>query len=194
MKLTPMNITTNQSIDGIMDQCHILFKETIGSKERPLLGDREIFIPFVWIQEKAEIFWHIGSIEEKSRLDIKPCNNDITSAVCDSNCSNASDIVILNNGEERAKCIYRAVRVGWILEIVKMYNASDSRVKYWEKDNSDHRRRIYLRYQEDEIDYLVVFEKKNEKRVILVTGYPVFFISSKKDLDSEYAKYQKTTT
>lgn len=47
-----------------------------------------------------------------------------------------------------------------------------------------------MRYQEEEIDYLVVFEKKSDKRVVLITGYPVFFISAKNDLEKDFKKYQ----
>ena len=72
-----------------------------------------------------------------------------------------------------------------------MYNNRDSRVCYWEKLNKEGRKRVYLRYQEDEIDYLVVFEKKTDKKVRLITGYPVFFIKSKKELDKDYNKYIK---
>ena len=194
MKLTPMSITSSQGLNEIIDSCHELFKKTIAAKDRPKLGEWEIFIPFKWIDTKAEIFWHIGSIEKKSTLDIYPCTNDVASAICTSNCINGADTIVLSNGEERAKCIYRATRVGWILDIVKMYNETDSRVKYWEKDNSDHRRRIYLRYQEEEIDYLVVFEKKSDKRVVLITGFPVFFISTKNDLEKDYKKYQNSIT
>ena len=192
MKLIPMSTTDLKDMESIFDSCHEIFKNTIGSKERPRLGEKEIFVPFAWIERKAEIFWHIGSIEKKPRLDIFPCTNDITLAICSSNCINASDMIILSNGEERAKCIYRATRVGWILDIVRMYNSSDSRVKYWEKVNKEKRTRIYLRYQEDENDYLVVFDKKSEKRVMLITGYPVFFISAKKDLDRDYINYQNS--
>lgn len=192
MKLTPMNLNGFQETEEIIDSCHELFKTTIGAKDRPGLGEREIYIPFVWIETKAEIFWHIGSIEKKSKLEIYPCTNDIASAMCSSNCIKAGDTIVLSNGDERAKCIYRAARVGWILDIVKMYNASDSRVKYWEKVNKNKRTRVYLRYQEEEIDYLVVFEEKNEKRVQLITGYPVFFIRVKNDLDKDYTNYQNS--
>ena len=37
----------------------------------------------------------------------------------------------------------------------------------------------------------VVFEKKSEKRVVLITGYPVFYISAKKDLEKDYQNYLK---
>lgn len=98
----------------------------------------------------------------------------------------------MGNGDTRAKCIFRAARVGWIREIILLYNAGDSRVKYWEKINSNKKNRLYLRYQEDEIDYLVVLEDKSEKRVRLITAFPVFFISAKKDYEKDYQNYIKT--
>ena len=49
-----------------------------------------------------------------------------------------------------------------------------------------------MRYQGEEIDYLVVFEKKSDKRVVLITGFPVFFISTKNDLEKDYKKYQNS--
>jgi len=191
MKLAPMSILSEQLIGDIIDSCHDLFKRTIGAKDRPKLGNREIYIRFNWIEYKAEIFWHIGSVKNMPILDICPCNNDISSVICAANCVNGTDMIALSDGLVRAKCIYRATRVGWILDIVNMYNAADSRVKYWEKTNKNHRKRVYLRYQEEENDYLVVFEEKNANRVQLITGYPVFLISAKRDLDKDYLNYQK---
>lgn len=52
---------------GIIDRCHEQFKADLAPKEeRPHLGERKIFIPFVWMDDhKSEIFWHIASIEKK---------------------------------------------------------------------------------------------------------------------------------
>ena len=50
---------------------------------------------------------------------------------------------------------------------------------------------MYLRYQEEELDYLIVLEKKSEKRVQLITAYPVFFVSAKKDYEKDYQNYIK---
>lgn len=41
------------------------------------------------------------------------------------------------------------------------------------------------------MDYLIVLEKKNEKRVQLITAYPVFFVSAKKDYEKDYQNYIK---
>ncbi len=191
-KLKPIEIKRGDTLSDIFNRCHEVFKRTIATKDRPMLGKREIYVPINWIEEKAEIFWHSASIEQKPKLDMKPCNNDISSSRCDVNCVTGEDVIVLNNGDIRAKCIFRAVRVGWIREIIDLYNKGDSHVRYWEKVNSDKRTRLYLRYLEDEIDYLVVLEHKSEKRVRLITAYPVFFISAKKDYEKDYQNYIKS--
>jgi hypothetical protein len=190
-KLTPIEFDKTLDFDGILDKCHEVFKQTIATKDRPLFGNREIYVPLKWIENKAEIFWHSASIEPKPRLDIKPCTNDLSSAYCVDNCIAETDRIVMSNGDTRAKCIYRALRVGWIREVIELYNANDSRVKYWEKVNSAKRKRLYIRYQEEEIDYLVVLEDKSEKRVQLITAYPVFFVSAKRDYDADFQNYQK---
>lgn len=190
-KLKPIEIDKEDTNPGIFDRCHEIFKNTIATKDRPKFGDREIYIPIIWIENKAEIFWHSASMEQKPQLDIKPCNNDIAAAYCEENCVIGMDSIVLSNGDVREKCIYRAVRVGWISEVIHMYNVGDPRVRYWEKVNSKKRKRLYLQYLEDEINYLVVFEEKSQKRVRLITAYPVFFISAKKDYEKDYQNYIK---
>ncbi|WP_270395870.1 hypothetical protein [Mediterraneibacter massiliensis] len=178
-------------LSAIFDICHNRFKETITTKDRPLFQGMEIYVPLKWIESKAEIFWHSASIEQKAKLDIKPCINDLSSALCPENCILGTDLITMNNGDVRTKCLYRALRVGWIREIIELYNENDVRVKYWEKVNSKKKNRLYLRYQEEELDYLIVFEKKSEKRVQLITAYPVFFVSAKKDYEKDYQNYIK---
>ena len=69
-----------------------------------------------------------------------------------------------------------------------MFNHHDAHAKYWEKINSNKKNRIYLRYQEEN-DYLIVFEEKSSKRVTLITAFPVFFRSAKRDYDNDYNAY-----
>ena len=69
-----------------------------------------------------------------------------------------------------------------------MFNHHDAHAKYWEKINSNKKNRIYLRYQEEN-DYLIVFEEKSSKRVTLITAFPVFFRSAKRDYDNDYNVY-----
>ena len=191
-KLKPIDFQKDDSMEDIFNKCHEIFKQSVATKDKPKLGEREIVVPLSWIENKAEIFWHASSIEQKSHLDILPCNNDMASSYCADNCINGSDFVIMSNGSIRNKCIYRAARVSWIRNIIDMYNVGDERVQYWEKVNSDKRNRIYLRYIEDEIDYMIVFEEKSRMRVRLITSYPVFFISAKRDYDRDYQNYVKS--
>lgn len=191
-KLIPIDITGLNKKEDIMDKCHNIFKETMTAKgNKPQFKEKDILVPIKWLDYKAEVFWHSASIEPKQKLDILPCNNDITSSLCGNNCVVALDSIALN-GVEREKCIYRAVRVNWIKSIIEMYNNGDTRVKYWEKVNSNKKKRLYLRYQEEEIDYLVVLEEKSEKRVVFITAYPIFFLSAKRDYETDYQNYQKS--
>lgn len=190
-KLTPIDIDKTLEFSELFNECHNIFKKTIAAKDRPLLHGMEIYVPLKWIENKAEIFWHSASIEQKAKLDIKPCTNDLSSAFCSENCILGTEFIMMSNGDMRVKCLYRALRVGWIKEIIEMYNENDVRVKYWEKINSNKKRRLYLRYQEEEIDYLIVLEKKSEKKVQLITAYPVFFVSAKKDYENDYQNYIK---
>ena len=189
--LAPIAIDKALPFPEIFNVCHDSFKQTIATKDKPLLRGKEIQVSLKWIENKAEIFWHSASIDPKPRLDIKPCTNDLSSVFCPDNCILGTHTIHMSNGEIRTKCPYRALRVGWIREIIEMYNANDARVKYWEKVNSQKRNRLYLRYQEDELDYLIVFEAKGEKKVRLITAYPIFFVSAKKDYEKDYQDYQK---
>lgn len=190
-KLTPIAIDETMDVSEIFDKCHNKFKETIATRERPLFKGREIYVPLRWIERKAEIFWHSASIEQKAKLEIKPCTNDLSSAFCAENCILGTDMITVGGETRRAKCLYRALRIGWIREVIELYNENDDRVKYWEKVNSNKKKRLYLRYQEEELDYLVVLEEKGASRVQLITAYPIFFVNAKKDYERDYQKYIK---
>ena len=90
-KLTPIAIDKALELSEIFDNCHNRFKETIATKDRPLFQGMEIYVPLKWIESKAEIFWHSASIEQKAKLDIKPCINDLSSAFCPENCILGTD-------------------------------------------------------------------------------------------------------
>jgi hypothetical protein len=37
----------------------------------------------------------------------------------------------------------------------------------------------------------VILEEKSDKKVTLITAYPIFFVSAKKDYDADYRAYIK---
>ena len=41
--------------------------------------------------------------------------------------------------------------VDLVFNVIELYNENDVRVKYWEKINSKKKKRLYLRYQEEEL-------------------------------------------
>ena len=49
-KLKPIEINKEDTNPGIFDRCHEIFKNTIATKDRPKFGDREIYIPIIWIE------------------------------------------------------------------------------------------------------------------------------------------------
>ena len=179
--LQALQVPDNTASKDGFDICYEEFKRTFMSKgSRPLLGDRKIEIPLKehnWIENKAEFFWHASSMDQKINFEILPCNNDVAKLICDENCTKCHDEVIMSNGEVRFKCLYRSERTNLLTDIISLYNEADPRVKYWEKEYKKSGRkymRCFLRYQGGSIDYLLVFEKKSEQRVIAVTAFPVF--------------------
>lgn len=122
-KLTPIAFDKTMELSAIFDICHNRFKETIATKDRPLLQGKEIYVPLKWIESKAEIFCILLARTE-SKLVIKPCIRTFCLHFVD-NCILGTDLITMNNGDVRAKCLYRALRVGWIKEIIELYNEND---------------------------------------------------------------------
>ena len=48
-KLTPIAFDKTMELSAIFDICHNRFKETIATKDRPLLQGKEIYVPLKWI-------------------------------------------------------------------------------------------------------------------------------------------------
>lgn len=194
MKLQPFVISQGLSVNDVFDNCNEVFKDDFLTKDRrPKLKGRDIYIPISFHSDrKSEVFWHVSSLSstEVRRPNILPCNNDLTTSMCDENCWTENDVEQMADLSIRIKCLYRASRAIWIKSIVEMYNENDCRVQHWEKTNSNNKIRIYLRYIEDENDYIVVFEHKSQDRVVFVTAYPVFYMNAKKDFASDYLAYK----
>ena len=189
-KLAPIDISDTKDIHQIMDKCHNAFKESMLSKEnKNHIENKKVIVPISWKEYKAVPFWHAASIDEKvsGKLneDDLPCKKDICTTLCECNCLSGNETIVLHS-KKRRKCIFRATRVNWISQIIEMYNAADQRVKYWEKTKKK-KSRIHLRYEEKEVDYLVVFENKNEKAVTFITAFPIF-PGEKERFEKEYIK------
>lgn len=191
---TSIEIEDIDSHEEIIDLCYKSFKECVLSKEnRPKLFELDLIVPVEpWIEYKAQVFWHLVSLSEKDKSPILPCINDPSISKCDENCINHKYTVRVANGERRDICYYRATKAYWIQLIIKLANASDKNLKYWyKKDNKKKRRELYLRYQNKHIDYVVVLEAKANKKFVLITAYPIFYINTKRSFDRDFEKYLK---
>ncbi|URZ02727.1 hypothetical protein [Clostridium felsineum] len=170
-----LEVTYNNFQNNIMDK-----------KKRPNLFNKFIFIDFkYWIENKAEIYWHIISLGINEKFNVFPCNNDISSVYKKDNCINQEYQVTLANGSVRNICLYRAIRINWLIDIIHLANKNDESIKYWVKSG-----KLYLRFQHRGVDYAVVFQIQEDK-YRLVSAFPVFYINKKQVFDKDYSDYQK---
>jgi len=187
-KLSPLiDISKSNNIDAIIDTVYDEFKCKFMNKlNRPRLFGKFVYIKFSnWIDYKAEIFWHFISLNELERFGIFPCENNTSENVCMSNCLSKNKQVVLNNGQTRDICIYRAIRISWIWDIINLANDDSKNIKYWIKD-----KKMHIRFQDDDVDYIIILEvKKNMYQII--SAFPVFYINKKKTFDTDYKNYQK---
>lgn len=160
---------------------------------RPQLYDKEIFVECrEKINDRPVGFWHIVSLEDTHNIkNYVPCVNDESNEYCNENCiSGEYQIAIKYGSETRNLCLYRASRLPWIIDLIKMAERDDPMVDIWLKPGGNKGvDKLYLRYNHKGNDFLVVFtvEKKYYR---LISAYPVFYNRSKKDLTVEYKKYK----
>lgn len=187
-KLSPIiDISRYSDFNDINDFLYGHFSKNIMDRtKRNKLFNKFIFIDFSnWIDYKAEMYWHMISLSENERFNILPCNNDTSNIYCNDNCINRCHQVILSNGQKRNICIYRAIRIEWLNDIINLANNNDENIKIWEKDN-----KLYIRYEHETVDYAVVLEKQKNKYRLL-SMFPVFYINKKVEFNTDYKKYKK---
>lgn len=151
-----------------------------------------------YYEGREEAFLHLTGFDEITKYGSKkPCEKIILTGNCFTDC--VSDNIPKN---QRNLCIFRASLLPWFNAILKLANNNDPHIKCWENIRIDRNRKrenknILIRFQEEEIDYLIVigvFIKNNDEEVYqLRSAYPLFFKSSKKIADKEYENYIKSS-
>lgn len=179
----------NQSLNIAYDY----FAKNIGNRaHRPALFDKEVFIDCTeYIDDRPAGFWHIISLEDKHRFSkILPCTNDPTIDLCEQNCVTGKNQVAIKHGvENRNICLYRAARLPWIIDLIKMANRDDPAVQVWLKPGgSKANDKLYLRYKHSGKDFAVIFSVQG-KFYRLISAYPVFYLNEKQDFDNDYAAF-----
>ncbi len=187
--LSPLiNINDCLDIEEIIDKVYIEFKKVYMDREnkpKELLGKRLIIEFANWKEFKADIYWHLISLGEKEKFNVFPCGNKLSNHICSANCIYKKRQIVRYNGDIRNICIYRALRIIWPINIIELANKRSYRIIVWEKDN-----KLYLRYNEGKIDYIVVFASKRNTYK-LISAFPVFYINKKISFDNDYKEYMK---
>ena len=110
--------------------------------------------------------------------------------LCNENCTSGTKQVSIKYGtENRNICLLRASRLPWIVDIIKLASRDDKSVKVWMKPgNGKQSPKLYLRYNQYGVDYVLIFSA--EKRFYrLISAFPVFFTSEKRDFSKDCEKY-----
>ncbi len=161
-------------------------------KDNIMIHGKIIYFSTKEIQGYSQDYWHIGSLEKKENnneyYNILPCNNTVYSNKCN-NC-NTHNFSIMVRNKIRDKCVYRMFTIEWIREITNKVNEKDINIKKWYSKkiyNGQLRQNLKIRYQERDIDYLIILEEA-ENNFFFVTAYPVFEYREKRELDKEFAK------
>lgn len=179
----------NQSIDIAYDY----FSKNIADRaHRPALFDKEVYIECAEIIDDRPVgFWHIISLEDNHKFSkIVPCVNDPAIDLCDQNCvSGKYQVAIKSGSENRNLCLYRAARLPWIIDLIKMANRDDPAVQVWLKPGGQKANdRLYLRYKHGGNDFVVIFTVQR-KFYRLVSAFPVFYLKERNEMDKDYTTY-----
>lgn len=177
-----------------LDIAYDYFAKNIADRgHRPELFGKEIYIECSEdINDRPVGFWHIISLEDKHRFQkIVPCVNDPTIDICNQNCITGKNQIVVSYGAEtRNICLYRASRLPWIIDLVKMANRDDPAVQVWLKSGGKKANdKLYLRYNHNGNDFLVIFSSQ-KKFYRLISAFPVFYLNEKSDLDNDYKMYR----
>lgn len=159
--------------------------------KRPALFEKEVFVEANEIIDDRPVgFWHSVSIEETHHFKNLPCNNDGTMECCKENCvSPFHQVLIKQKTETRNICLYRASRLPWIIDIIKLANRGDPSVQTWLKPGvGKQSKKLYLRYNHYGNDYVIIFSvEKHFFRII--SAFPVFYLKEKRDFEKDSKEY-----
>ena len=185
-------IPNGNSFEDNIEFIYQLFLNDFQDKNlRPTINGKFVYVDMnKKTDQKPDVFWHLISLDQTHNFKVLPCLNTPTQKHCTKNCNNKCYQCLNRN-----VCLYRGVRLIWVLDILNVYNANpaDSRLKcYYETCNERQRLKIlYHDETEEVIDFIVVLEEYNNYYK-LITGYPVFYDHLVIKYNQDYAKYQKS--
>ena len=188
-KLSPI-LSFPEDFQKSIDIAYDYFAEHIGNRSRrPALFDKEVFVECAEMVANRPIgFWHIISLDDTHKFKtLIPCVNDPTINLCEQNCIYGKHQIPFDYiTDQRNLCLYRACRLPWIIDIIKLANRDDPYIDIWLKPSTKRgSAKLYLRYNHFGNDYVVIFSA--EKRFYrIISAFPVFYLSQKREFDKEH--------
>lgn len=138
--------------------------------------------------KEPDLFWHISSIGsdelteidgQKKYKDFYPCVNTEFLNRCIYDCKSSNNSFLAANN--RFPCVFRSSCINKIPQILTGYINNDYMITSWTKEN-----RFFIRSNTGAIDYVLIFEKKEKSKVlVLITAFPVVLNSYKRKFDEE---------
>lgn len=195
--LYPVNYKDDISL---FEDSYKIFDENLRNIEkRPRLWGKKIFIDCTnFADDGRELsYWHICSIgADDSKYDMYPCLNDSAGSKCQYKCDVDHEENFLKD-KNGIPCVYRASKIIWLIEILRLANLGGSRyIKIWKTQNKKTRQvDLLIRYESEIIDYVIIFKIQNaesEYPYRFKTAFPIVLKSYKRRYDKEYINYTKT--
>lgn len=170
----------------------------MNKQQRPTLFGKFIYLDLNFINYKPERFWHIISFKaDEERYTVNPCINSEDKLFCKKKKTTCDSSLFIPQDQrlaDRSECIYRMRRLNLICPIISLANQKNEHITMWSEEVSTDDlkiiRKVYIRYQDDILDYLIVLvdgEIIGKNNYKFVTAYPVVHNGTKKRLDISYA-------
>jgi hypothetical protein len=148
-------------------------------------------------QKQPDVFWHISSVEKTKCpgvVDVHLCVNTSYEKACV--LFNSSFSRTIPNLGDRNPCVFRSSCSSYVETLItSLINNQLTGIRVWtETKKNDHR--MYIRKEINNIDFLAIFnicsQRKNDTEnyliipLILITAFPIEFISSKKQYERQW--------
>lgn len=180
----------SDDIEKNIKELYDLFLNIYGNlgKEPIIFENKRIFVDLTSFAEmKHEVFWHLISLSDSEKFNVFPCKNDESKQYCKRNCLTGKKVVMLSKGRRSRICMYRAIRMHWLKKIIDLANVNSEYISVWEKEG--HK---YIRYKQQvnniEEEYIIIL-KLMKGSFRFVSCYPVFYINSSDDFETDYQNY-----
>ena len=186
-----IKLSLDKNFDECIEDLYKAFLEDFQDKNlRPKINGKFVFVDFnKKTAQKPNIFWHLIGLDVKHSFQVLPCRNTKIQKYCNKNCK-----LCVHQKLKRNICLYRGVRLVWVLDVLNIYNnnPNDSRIK-WYVEPLEGRNRLKIIYHDDTdevVDFIVILEEYGENYK-LITGFIMFYENSINDCEKKFMEYHQ---